>query len=549
MARMIPAHLRSDTLSPAERKLYVAFQSQLPDTYTVFHQVSWQTRNLRAGVRDGEADFVIAHPDHGIVILEAKSGQITYDGPNDTWCQNGKAMKDPFGQARRSQYHLRNYLAKRSYWSTFRQIPVESAVAFTDVRVGTPMLRLDAHREAILDFSDLQDTRRWIECFFAHSMGRQEAPGIAGVEDLVTLLSPTIELKPLLGAVIPDEEEEFIRLTDTQFSILQSLGRQRQVAISGCAGSGKTLLAAEKARRLSRQDFSVLLTCFNVNLANFLAASLADYPRIKVVHFHGLCRELARTAGIPLSEGVNAPQSFYDDIMPEHLVSAAAQLGWQVDAVIVDEGQDFRENWWPALKCLLTDPDEGIFYIFYDDNQNLYHSGQRIPLDHIQISLTENCRNTRSIHHFVSNFYRGETEISARGPLGRAIELLTYADAQELKRHLRQKLYQLTSNEGVDPEDIVVLTPQGRTRSALWSMNPFGNFRLVDRPGASGEIYCTTIHQFKGLESPVVLLVELEPDDVEGISNLLYVGASRAHNHLIVVKHVDVVFPTHGFHH
>jgi len=542
MARMIPAHLRADTRSPAERKLYVAFKDQLPDTYTVFHQVSWQTRNPRAGIRDGEADFVITHPDHGIIILEAKSGEITYDGLNDIWHQTSKVMNDPFGQARRSQYNLRDFLKRRPYWKAFPQIPVESAVAFTDVRVGAPMLRLDAHRDAILDYTDLQDVRRWVERFFARSMGWQEAPGVAGIEDLVSLLSPTIELKPLLGAVIPDEEEEFVRLTDAQFSILQALGRQRQVAISGCAGSGKTLLAAEKARRLSKQDFSVLLTCFNVNLANFLAASLADYPHIKVIHFHGLCRELARKAGEPLPEGDNLSQSFYDVTMPESLIAAAAQLGWQVDAIIVDEGQDFSQNWWAALKCLLTDPDEGIFYIFYDDNQNIYRSGQRIPLEHLQISLAENCRNTRVIHDFVEKFYRGDSAISAKGPPGRDIELLTYTDTQELKRHLRQKLHHLVVNEGVDSEDIIILTPHGRTRSALWNLSPLGNFRLVDRPGASGEIFCTTIHQYKGLESPVVILVELEPDDVKGVGNLLYVGASRAQNHLIVVKRSDVVF-------
>jgi hypothetical protein len=543
MARMIPAHLRSDTQSPAERKLYVAFKEQLPDSYTVFHQVSWQTRNPRAGARDGEADFVIVHPDRGIMILEAKSGSITYDGANDIWHQNDKVMKDPFAQARRSQYSLRDFLALRPYWSAFRHIPIASAVAFTDVEVGTPMLRLDAHRDAILDFTNLRDVRRWVEHFFDTSMGRQETPGAVGVEDLVMLLSPSIKLKPLLGAVIPDEEEEFIRLTDAQFAILQALGRQRQLAVSGCAGSGKTLLAAEKARRLCQQDpkFRVLLTCFNVNLATFLAASLADHKQIKVMHFHGLCRELARNAGHPLPEGDNFPQSFYDDEMPDRLVSAAAQLEWQVDAVIVDEGQDFRENWWPALKCLLTEPDEGIFYIFYDDNQNLYRPGQRMPLNQLQISLSENCRNTRIIHDFVAKYYRGEGAISAKGPQGRDVELLSYNDTQELKRHLRQKLHHLVVNEGVDPEDIVVLTPQGRGRSVLWGLGSLGNFRLVDRPGASGEIFCTTIHQYKGLESPVVIIVELEPGDTEGVNNLLYVGASRARNHLIVIKRPEVM--------
>ena len=43
-----------------------------------------------------------------------------------------------------------------------------------------------------------------------------------------------------------------------------------------------------------------------------------------------------------------------------------------------------------------------------------------------------------------------------------------------------------------------------------------------------------TIHRFKGLEREVVVLAELRPDD-ERIGKLLYVGATRAKHHLVVV--------------
>ncbi|MGI8503397.1 MAG: hypothetical protein ACR2LR_20020 [Hassallia sp.] len=62
MAKMFPENLRSDVRSNAEKFLYKAFQEQLSDSFTVFHQVRWQVRNLRNGARDGEADFVIACP-------------------------------------------------------------------------------------------------------------------------------------------------------------------------------------------------------------------------------------------------------------------------------------------------------------------------------------------------------------------------------------------------------------------------------------------------------------------------------------------------------
>ena len=49
-----------------------------------------------------------------------------------------------------------------------------------------------------------------------------------------------------------------------------------------------------------------------------------------------------------------------------------------------------------------------------------------------------------------------------------------------------------------------------------------------------GTILCDSIRRFKGLEREVVILAELDPDDPR-LSALLYVGASRARDHLVVI--------------
>ena len=51
-----------------------------------------------------------------------------------------------------------------------------------------------------------------------------------------------------------------------------------------------------------------------------------------------------------------------------------------------------------------------------------------------------------------------------------------------------------------------------------------------------------TIHRFKGLERDVVVLVELRPDD-ERLGILLYVGASRAKHHLVVIATPELARP------
>ena len=42
------------------------------------------------------------------------------------------------------------------------------------------------------------------------------------------------------------------------------------------------------------------------------------------------------------------------------------------DPIIVDEAQDFEDTWWIPLPDLLKEPDNGVFYVFFDDNQRIY---------------------------------------------------------------------------------------------------------------------------------------------------------------------------------
>ncbi len=232
---------------------------------------------------------------------------------------------------------------------------------------------------------------------------------------------------------------------------------------------------------------------------------------------------------------------YFDQVLPELMMEAVDLLGSQYDAMIVDEGQDFRDNWWMPLQCLLHDPDQGIFYVFFDDNQNLYQVAQNIPLELAPFPLTRNCRNTQHIHKMVMHFYQSDQTPTAQGPLGRPVEIQTYQDVRSLKRVLSQVLHRLVVGEDLPAEDIVILTPKGRERSSLWRLGMVGNFRLTDQwTTASGEVFCSTIHSFKGLESPVVILAEIEPYAAQDLESLLYVGCSRACHHLVVLVSTDL---------
>jgi hypothetical protein len=449
MAKMFPSVMAPDVSSEAEKTLYSLFASHLPNDYLVFHSVAWQSRSEIYGVRDGEADFVIVHPSLGILVLEVKGGYIDYDGVDGVWLQSGHVMrKDPFEQAKVFKYELLKLLKTDGYWAN-RHICITHAVAFPDVVVPKYPLTLQAPRCLIFDKRDTLAVSEWVVEHFAYARGNGSYAelGTHGIRFLQNLLAPIRHLRSLLGVDIQAEAAEFVRLTEQQCRLIDFIARVPRAAIAGCAGSGKTMLAAHKARQLAAEGLSVLLTCFNKNLAAFLREDyLAERPStLEIVHFHGLAHELVRQSGQVFGPKTDEGwDTYFASRLPEQMATAIDKIGPQYKAIIVDEAQDFQENWWLPLQLLLSDPDNDILYLFYDNNQNIYGGLQRVKnIVKNEYPLRENCRNTQKINELVNNFYAGQHSLKALGPPGREVSILTYKNERELLDQLRRVLHEL----------------------------------------------------------------------------------------------------------
>lgn len=552
MAKLYPDPIDPDTTSPAERELYRLFREQLSDDYIIFHGAAWQSLDNRGRRRDGEADFVVAHPRSGILVIEVKGGTIAFDARRGQWWSTSASghtvpIKNPFQQAKASAYALADELSARlgasepSFW-------IGHAVAFPDVVVREPWLGPDKPRAIVMDSTDTANLSAWVGRAMSHYRGRATAASglnqSRAVDLLVALLGKSWQLRPALWGDFVREEAELMRLTEQQFRLLDALSRHDRALISGCAGSGKTLLASEKASRLARQGFRTLLTCYNKKLAAYLRQRLGGRERLLVSHYHELCHEFARQAGTLPPEIKDYDTEFFNRVLPECLLEAIVRKPeLRFDAIVVDEGQDFDPDWWVTLVELLQDPERGILYIFYDDNQSLYAERLALPISDAPYCLTVNCRNTQSIHKQTMRFYRADHRPTSLGPAGRPIEVHTYRNRAELRHTLRLTLERLTGEEAVPADEIVVLTPCSRERSELWSDPQYGDLTLSDAPTNSPHcVLWSTVHGFKGLERPVVILAELEAwrSEDESLSQLLYVACSRARNHLIVLLAEDV---------
>ncbi|BCX02765.1 MAG: DNA helicase [Candidatus Roseilinea sp.] len=543
MARMIPAPIAVETKSDAERLLYECFRQSLGDDYAVFHSVAWQSVTADGRPRDGEADFVIAHPQNGILVIEVKGGAIAWNPQTGEWTSTGRSgrvsrIHDPFAQAREGKYALRDALQRSA--PGLRQFLLGHAVAFPDVVVGDDLLGPDKPRAIVLDRSDLADLAGWVARAMRHCQGESRCDAVARLaahDALMKLLAAPRELRPALWGEIARWQHELIRLTDQQFAILNMLNRQRRAKICGCAGSGKTLLAVEKATRLAQQGMRVLLTCFNKRLAAELQGRLAGRANLDVLNFHDLCARFAEEAGVLPVMG-DDEQAFYDRQLPEALLAAVERLGPRFDAIVADEGQDFADEWWVPLQMTLRDPDGGILYIFYDDNQKLYPRSRQLPISGEPFELTVNCRSTQRIHAQVMKFYQGQTQPLSGGPEGVPPEIVWCEGKRPFIPELQRVLDRLIGEERVPPEHITVLA--GARLEWLMKHATVLRPHLTDDPARRGEaIYCATVHSFKGLESPVVILTNVDVswigDWMKDVPRLLYVACSRASAHLIVL--------------
>ncbi len=73
MARMHPPEFHAaDGDNTAERRLFEAVRDSLPEPWQAFHSIDWLERDPDEGARVGEIDFVLCHPDEGLVLRTSR---------------------------------------------------------------------------------------------------------------------------------------------------------------------------------------------------------------------------------------------------------------------------------------------------------------------------------------------------------------------------------------------------------------------------------------------------------------------------------------------
>jgi hypothetical protein len=557
LARLIPKVDIDEIAVKSERDTARCLVAQLPNDCIIYHSYPWlkTDRNDRGNttIKEGETDFVIILPSHGMLILEVKGGEITYDEDSRDWSRvlgNGrlKSIQDPFEQANRNTHYLENAIKRRGYQGA-NSLPFTYgyAVVFPDCEYKGPT-PVGAEPAIIFSASDLPYLDRRITSALNQWSRRDNPRSLSSddVKNITKAISPGFNLLPVLFRKLEEQEEKLFRLTNEQQNLLNFLGQKQRACIEGVAGSGKTMLAQAQAEKFADAGKTVLFICYNKNLAKWISDSIADEYKslITVKHFHGLCADWIRKAGMSFTPPRQGANEFWQDEAADLLMDAIDMVPEKYDAVIVDEGQDFYPNWWMPLEMINCAGDEGAMYIFYDPRQNLYVDQKgSLPAMGEAYNLPTNCRNTRAIAGKCSEILNVDIPTREEAPLGEKPTVLTLGLNYDVKKRVERYINEWVKDGNLKPSQIAILSPNKKERSSISDLNAAQGIKITEDIDAWREdkgVLFSTVKSFKGLEADAVLLIDIpEEEDTSFFKQSdYYVACSRA-KHLLVVIHKE----------
>lgn len=542
--------------SRAEARFYLACRDGLHKDVLVIHSAGWIYRDEGGRLREGEADFTIVAPRSGVFAVEVKGGGIAHDAASGRWYSVDRAnvrheIKDPFRQASKERHALLDQISGHTTWRQWcgRRLTMGHAVALPDIVDSAPLLGPDRPRATIAIGKDLGQLEPWFERLvkFWKQQG-DDALGAEGVKLVESILRASVEVRPALRTALDEAEQSRIRLTENQAKILRIIGGRKRAIISGGAGTGKTLIAVEKARQLAHAGANVMLLCYNRPLADALASALEKEERISVSSFHQLCdrrvkQALEKTKRNLMREAEEAypgesKKHRFEVQMPYALALSNEVLDEKYDAIVIDEAQDFSDEYWFSIEELLHDAATGYLYLFIDQNQSIYRRHGNLPIPDEPYFLTTNCRNTAPIHELAYVFYVGE-QVDAPQLAGPAVGRDAVAGDESQADAISRRLRHWLKNEGLAPEDVAVLIakkPKNNAYAALKArLTRDGVRSVIEVHGHSGAVLFDTVARFKGLEAQAVILW-LGEDVVDDEQwETVYVGATRAKSLLWIV--------------
>ena len=533
----------------SERHVYERLGRELPDHWIVLHSLGLAGHKKKIW---GEADIVILS-ELGVFALEVKGGTVdcfdgvwTYSGDFPTFTKR----ESPWAQAMGSLGAVRDQLRKAR--PAFRNVLFGFGVImpYTEFTARGP----EIIPEILLDRRSFrQSFARYVkslEKYWTAVQQRkhdQDYRGLTKVElrEARQILRPDIETALSLGGYLTGLDDRLLQLTNEQIRASRRMAANPRTVVRGAAGTGKSIIALERARQMAGTGCKVLYLCFNRLLAAHVRTGLErtrDEPSVQVHSAYSLYRKLIVDADLlqrlqALDEG--APD-FFGKRFPELAAEALCEIrqdGW--DVLVVDEAQDLlTPDHLDVFDLLLKDGlSRGHWHLFLDPRQNIYGEANLAVVEGrldgyapAFDDLFENCRNTREIAVQTSIVSGIDLPVASapNGPEAKVHYCPTTEAAIEVLETLVRKLVDSQVRIG----DIAILSTRRPENSLLAGHRSLAGYRLVqpkeDGPPHPGDLLFSTMHAFKGLECQAVIAIDMTEIGDTCWSMLHYTGLSRA---------------------
>lgn len=368
------------------------------------------------------------------------------------------------------------------------------------------------------------------------------------------------------------EQGQSLKLTAEQKRHAQPSPKQHQ-RMRGVAGSGKTLVIAQRGANVASQGKKVLVVTFNITLWHYIRDHISrarfnfDWNKFEFWHFHGFCSNFLKENDVQWPSDVEA-EVLFNQIVPE-LVLKTIKIGKnkkerKYDVILIDEGQDFQKSYYEVLCAFLTENDELLFVA--DERQNIFKR---------ELSWINAMEGTRfrgrwrelkecyrlpapmleQINRFAEMFLPEVglvpiPQIEQENLFTPHLKWKNIASFEEAQGLILNTINFLTKIQSVHPQDIAVLVS---THAEGWSL-----VKMIEQQGikvnhvfedeershqhkkafwmGDSRLKMSTIHSFKGWEILNVIIVT-PPDGYgleESIDSLLYVAITRPRQNLIV---------------
>ncbi len=572
-------------MTSGERRLAERLEQKLDDDYMLWFDVP-------IGPTQTHPDFVIIHPRRGILILETKDWRLDTirKASRQAWdiVPDGvhKVVINPLEQARHCAIQVVRALerdpslvqgdgqhkGKLAFpWGHGVVLTNITRKQFTDAGLDQA---IEPHyvicKDEMLESAEPEEFQQRLWHMFAHKFGG--AITLPQLERVRWIMFPEVRV-PLQTGLFEDDKDDLpavMRVMDLQQEQLaRSLGEGHRV-IHGVAGSGKTMILGYRAEHLAKLPSAkpILVLCFNKPLAQKLDAQFAARGLAERVHarnFHKWCRDQLVTFGQDVPEG-------FGDKMFEEMVGNVIRgvdrkqiPSGQYQAVLIDEGHDFRPEWL-KLVTQMVDPETNSLLVLYDSAQDIYGKSRARGFSFKSVGIQAagrttilriNYRNTRQIMQtasivaakFLSPEEQDEDGVPTVQPVscGRdGVEpLIIRLPDLGAEAHRIAELLAGAHQEGHPWADMAVLC---RKQSQVEDVSRVLKARKLPHKArkSSGDydpladaIKVMTMHASKGLEWPVVALAGVgqmpgSGEDEKDEARIVYVAATRATQRLYV---------------